>query len=200
MKGRQEDTMLVEAEIWTIARTDQGNAVLVRPVGSESAVPIFIGQLEAQSILIGLGNVPMPRPLTHDLFLSLFSMLGAELQRIEITALKEGTFYAQIILSKTNGEELIVDARPSDSIGIAVRAKCPVYIDEAVVDEAGISVSAVTSGSEEGIANPYEQEKRRLEEELNRAVEVENYEEAAKIRDKLRKLADTFSDTNEEGE
>ncbi|WP_319559675.1 bifunctional nuclease family protein [Marispirochaeta sp.] len=192
--------MLVEAEIWTIARTDQGNAVLVRPVGSESAVPIFIGQLEAQSILIGLGNVPMPRPLTHDLFLSLFSMLGAELQRIEITALKEGTFYAQIILSKTNGEELIVDARPSDSIGIAVRAKCPVYIDEAVVDEAGISVSAVTSGSEEGIANPYEQEKRRLEEELNRAVEVENYEEAAKIRDKLRKLADTFSDTNEEGE
>ena len=61
--------MLVEAEIWTIARTDQGNAVLVRPIGSESAVPIFIGQLEAQSILIGLGNVPMPRPLTHDLFL-----------------------------------------------------------------------------------------------------------------------------------
>ena len=64
--------MLVEAEIWTIARTDQGNAVLVRPIGSESAVPIFIGQLEAQSILIGLGNVPMPRPLTHDLFITLF--------------------------------------------------------------------------------------------------------------------------------
>ncbi|ORC32960.1 hypothetical protein B4O97_15015 [Marispirochaeta aestuarii] len=192
--------MLVEAEIWTIARTDQGNAVLVRPIGSESAVPIFIGQLEAQSILIGLGNVPMPRPLTHDLFITLFSMLGAELQRIEITALKEGTFYAQIILSKTNGEELIIDARPSDSIGIAVRAKCPVYIDESVVDEAGISVSAVSTGSEEVASNPYEQEKRRLEEELNRAVEVENYEEAAKIRDKLQRLSETFPQGDEEAE
>ena len=184
--------MLVEAEIWTIARTDQGNAVLVRPVGGETAVPIFIGQLEAQSILIGLGNVPMPRPLTHDLFLTLFSMLGIELQRVEITALKEGTFYAQLILSRDNDEELIVDARPSDSIGIAVRSGCPVYIDEAVVDEAGISVSAVSDGGETISTNPYEKEKKKLEEELTRAVEVENYEEAAQIRDRLRKLADTF--------
>ena len=190
--------MLVEAEIWTIARTDQGNAVLVRPIGGETAVPIFIGQLEAQSILIGLGNVPMPRPLTHDLFLNLFSMVGLDLQRIEITALKEGTFYAQLIMSRENGEELIVDARPSDSIGIAVRAKCPVYIDEAVVDEAGISVSAVTSGGEELAVNPYDKEKKHLEEELQRAVEVENYEEAARIRDKLRKLTDTFAGGDED--
>ncbi len=192
--------MLVEAEIWTIARTDQGNAVLVRPIGGETAVPIFIGQLEAQSILIGLGNVPMPRPLTHDLFLNLFSMVGLDLQRIEITALKEGTFYAQLIMGKDNGEELIVDARPSDSIGIAVRSKCPVFIDEAVVDEAGISVSAVNSGGEELSINPYEQEKKRLQEELDRAVETENYEEAATIRDKLRKLADTFAEEEEEDE
>jgi uncharacterized protein len=184
--------MLVEAEIWTIARTDQGNAVLVRPVGGETAVPIFIGQLEAQSILIGLGNVPMPRPLTHDLFINLFSMLGIELQRVEITALKEGTFYAQLILSRNNDEELIVDARPSDSIGIAVRSGCPVYIDEAVVDEAGISVSAVANGGESISSDPYEKEKKKLEEELTRAVEVENYEEAAQIRDKLRKMADKF--------
>jgi len=192
--------MLVEAEIWTIARTDQGNAVLVRPIGGDTAVPIFIGQLEAQSILIGLGNVPMPRPLTHDLFLNLFSMVGLDLQRIEITALKEGTFYAQLIIGKENGEELIVDARPSDSIGIAVRAKCTVFIDEAVVDEAGISVSAVNSGGEELSINPYEQEKKQLQEQLDRAVETENYEEAAKIRDKLRKLADTFAQEDEEDE
>ena len=80
--------MLVEAEIWTVARTDQGNAVLVRPLGAELAVPIFIGQLETQSILIGMGNVPMPRPLTHDLFLSLLKELEVELDRIEITSLK----------------------------------------------------------------------------------------------------------------
>ena len=147
--------MLVEAEIWTIARTDQGNAVLVRPIGSESAVPIFIGQLEAQSILIGLGNVPMPRPLTHDLFITLFSMLGAELQRIEITALKEGTFYAQIILSKTSGEELIVDARPSDSIGIAVQGQsAPCISMNRLLMKPEISVSAVTSGNEQIVIQP----------------------------------------------
>ncbi len=190
--------MLVEAEIWTIARTDQGNAVLVRPTGSESAVPIFIGQLEAQSILIGLGNVPMPRPLTHDLFLSLLATLGIQLQRIEITSLKEGTFYAQIILKPATGDEMIVDARPSDSIGIAVRAKCPVFIDEAIVEEAGISVSSVNAGGEEMGANPYETEKKRLEEELHRAVEDENYEDAAKLRDKLQKLTETFPQTDEE--
>ena len=67
--------MLIEAEIWTVARTDQGNAVLVRPIGSDYAVPIFIGQLEAQSIIIGIGNVPMPRPLTHDLFLNVYNGL-----------------------------------------------------------------------------------------------------------------------------
>ncbi|RKY79412.1 hypothetical protein DRQ07_06400, partial [candidate division KSB1 bacterium] len=74
--------MLVEAEIWTIARTDQGNAILIRPLESETAVPIFMGQLEAQSILIGMGNVPMPIPLTHDLFINLFSKIKLTILQI----------------------------------------------------------------------------------------------------------------------
>ncbi|RKX74965.1 MAG: hypothetical protein DRP87_15690, partial [Spirochaetes bacterium] len=124
--------MLVEAEVWTVARTDQGNAVLIRPVGGDVAVPIFIGQLEAQSILIGMGNVPMPRPLTHDLFLSVLERMGITIERVEITELKEGTFYAQLILNR-NGETVVIDSRPSDSIALAVRDKCPIYISEAVV-------------------------------------------------------------------
>lgn len=134
--------MLVEAEIWTIARTDQGNAVLVRPLGADSAVPIFIGQLEAQSILIGMGNVPMPRPLTHDLFISLFEKLDVIIEKIEITSLKEGTFFSRIIL-KCRGRELIVDSRPSDALGIATRTKCPIYLDERIVDEAGVQLSTI---------------------------------------------------------
>ncbi|GAB1483524.1 hypothetical protein MASR2M78_23400 [Treponema sp.] len=86
---------LVKAEIWTIARTEQGNAVLIRPIGSEIAVPIFVGQLETQSILIGFGDIIMPRPLTHDLILSITHRLGAELLRIEINDLREGTFHAK---------------------------------------------------------------------------------------------------------
>ena len=128
----------VEAEIWTVAQTDQGNVVLVRPKGSDLAVPIFIGQLETQSILIGMGGVDVPRPLTHDLILSLVASLSAKIERIEINDLREGTFYARILL-RADGRDLVVDARPSDAIGVAVRAHCPVFIAESVIEEAGIS-------------------------------------------------------------
>ena len=181
--------MLVEAEIWTVARTDKGNAVLVRPVGSEVAVPIFIGHLEAQSILIGLGNVPMHRPLTHDLLLSILDQMKIKLDRVEITDLKDNTYYARIILKNGEGQ-IIIDSRPSDALGIASRAHCPVYIAEFIVDEAGISTSLITEESteESTVPNPEELEKKRLEKELEKAIEAENYEEAAKLRDRLKEL------------
>ncbi len=180
--------MFVEAEIWTIAHTDQGNAVLIKPLGTEIVVPIFIGQLEAQSILIGLGNVPMPRPLTHDLFLSMLKRAGMELLKIEITELREGTFYAQLVLNK-KGKEIVLDARPSDSIAIAVRKKCPIFIAESVIDETGITAGSISKGGPSPIQNPREKEIASLERELKRAVEIENYEKAALIRDKLQKLS-----------
>jgi len=124
----------------------------VRPKGSDFAVPIFIGQLETQSILIGMGGVEVPRPLTHDLIISLLSALHAELLRIEINDLVDGTFYARFVLVQ-DGEELLVDSRPSDAIGVAVRSGCPVFIAESVVETAGISVNLVAEAgrqSEDG--------------------------------------------------
>jgi uncharacterized protein len=198
----------VEAAIWTVAQTDQGNVVLVRPKGSDLAVPIFIGQLETQSILIGMGGVEVPRPLTHDLVLSVLSALRAEVSRIEIHDLRDGTFYARLIL-RVEGNEVLVDARPSDAIGIAVRAACPVFIAESVVEEAGISVNLVAglhaeseagSPASEGEAAPGDlvpgslirasnaAELDRLRAELERAVTDEDYERAAAIRDKLKEL------------
>jgi uncharacterized protein len=198
----------VEAAIWTVAQTDQGNVVLVRPKGSDLAVPIFIGQLETQSILIGMGGVEVPRPLTHDLVLSVLAALRAGVSRIEIHDLREGTFYARLILS-VEGGEVLVDARPSDAIGIAVRAACPVFIAESVVEEAGISVNLVAglhSESEAGAPAPEGEEAPdlavpgslvrasngveldRLRSELERAVTDEDYERAAAIRDKIKEL------------
>ncbi len=182
--------MLVEAEIWTVAKTDKGNAVLVKPLESERAVPIFIGQLEAQSILIGLGKVPMPRPLTHDLFLSVLEQLDARIQRVEITDLKDGTFFARILL-KHGGKVISVDARPSDALGIAARLRCPVYIADAVVEEAGIEINLITEEEAQTGKEPAETEeteRSRLETALAKAVEEENYEEAARIRDRLNQL------------
>lgn len=181
--------MLVPAEVWTVAKAEQGNAVLIRPVGSDIAVPIFIGVDVAQSILIGLGNVNMPRPLTHDLLISVLEHLSTEIGRVEITELKDGTFYARLVLEQL-GNELSIDARPSDCVAIAVRVKCPIYIDEKVVEEAGISVNVVNQQVEGGkqeddAVSEEESELATLKKELDRAVEVEDYEEAAKLRDRI---------------
>ena len=191
-----------------MAKAEQGNAVLVRPLGLDVAVPIFIAPLEAQSILIGLGSVKMPRPLTHDLFITVLESLESSVNRVEITSLREGTYYAKLILEAA-GSEIAVDARPSDCLALAVRVKCPIYIDEAVVDEAGISVKMVEEKNKElkpedaaqlseetdpaphapeAAPMPPETEMASLRKLLDAAIEEENYEEAARIRDKIREL------------
>ena len=183
-----KNIMLVEAEIWTVARTDRGNAVLVKPIGSERAVPIFIGQLEAQSILIGLGNVTMPRPLTHDLFITMMEKLNATIERVDITELRDGTFYARIVL-KQGLKKIVIDSRPSDALGVTARLRCPLYIAEAIVEEAGIAINLITEEDPSiEIPDTANIEKNRLEEELQKAVDDENYEEAARLRDKINQL------------
>ena len=183
--------MLVEAEIWSIARIGQDNAVLVRPVGGEVAVPIYIDQYQTQSILIGLGNVPMPRPLTHDLLISILEELNVSIDRVEITNLKDGTFFAQIILDR-RGKKTTIDARPSDSIALAVRLKCPIFIAESVVDEAGSEISTITGevGSSVEVEKDagLKTEREALLEELQKAIDDENYEDAAVLRDRINEL------------
>jgi bifunctional DNase/RNase len=200
--------MLVPAEVWTVAKAEQGNAVLVRPLGLDVAVPIFIAPLEAQSILIGLGSVKMPRPLTHDLFITVLESLESSVNRVEITSLKETTYYAKLILESA-GTEIAVDARPSDCLALAVRVKCPIYIDETIVDEAGISVKMVEeknrelkrSESSEQAADEAEiaqlpetpvissdSEMTGLKKLLDAALDEENYEEAARLRDRIRDI------------
>jgi bifunctional DNase/RNase len=195
-----KNIMLVEAEIWTVARTDKGNAVLVKPVGSDRAVPIFIGQLEAQSILFGLASVPVPRPMTHDLFISVLEKSNMSVERVEITDLKDRTFYSRLVI-KQGLKRIVVDSRPSDSLGIASRVQCPVYIAESIVDEAGVAVNLITDEDAqlEPMDTPEDQdtppeetapptERTRLEAALEKAVEEENYEEAARIRDRMQEL------------
>jgi bifunctional DNase/RNase len=178
--------MLVPAEVWTVAKAEQGSAVLIKPIGAEVAVPIFIGPLEAQAILIGLANHKMPRPLTHDLLLSTLQELDIKISRIEITELKEGTFYARLILNR-DGSDVIMDSRPSDCVALAVRAKCPIFIDEGVVDEAGIPISS-TEAKESSKSSEIHSQITYLEKQLAKAVDEENYEEAALLRDQIKEL------------
>jgi bifunctional DNase/RNase len=178
--------MLVPAEVWTVAKAEEGSAVLVRPVGSDIAVPIIIGQYEAQSIMIGMANHPMPRPMTHDLLISVVKHINVAITRIEITDLKDGTFYARLVLNR-GGEDISIDSRPSDCIALAVRLNCPIYIDELVVDKAGVSVNVMSSTDDETKVKK-EEELSHLKDKLKSAVDEEDYEEAAKIRDRIEEI------------
>jgi len=193
----------VRADVWTVAQTDQGNVVLIRPKESDLVVPIFIGQLETQSILIGLGRVEMPRPLTHDLLMSMMAALGAELARIEIRDLRDRTFFANVVV-KVGAEELVIDARPSDAIALAVRCHAEVYISEDIVETAGVPVDMiresgtvsesstddgpVIAGVEAAGRSEPATERDSLNAELEAAIQSEDYEKAALIRDRIREL------------
>ncbi|MDR2020250.1 MAG: bifunctional nuclease family protein [Treponema sp.] len=192
---------MIEAEIWTIVRTDQGNAALLRPLGSDISAPIFIGQSEAQAILMGLGEVAVLRPLTHDLLLDVIRRLGFDLFRAEVHDLRDGVFYARLFLSGGNytaGDPLVLDARPSDAIALAVRCKCPVFVSEKVMEEAGVSIDLIIGevsetgrfpgGLNAGASGPeFKAQSRRkiLQAKLEVAVEAEEYERAAEFRDIL---------------
>ena len=173
---------MLEAEIWGIAETGDGFMIFIRPLQSEYSVPIFIGQLEAQAILIGFGGISISRPLTVDLLHEIIKEANFELIRVEISDLKDNTFFGSLVFKTLSGKELVVDSRPSDALALAVRCKCPIFIDEKVVETAGIIAEDLTTEKEE-TAKRYV-----LQKELEEAVAVENYERAAEIRDMLKLL------------
>ena len=115
--------------------------VLLRELeGDRRLLPIFIGGPEATAIAFALEDVPTPRPMTHDLMKNLLEDLGASVDRIVVTNLEEGTFYAEVHLT-SNGDTHQVSSRPSDAIALAARTGTPIFADEAVLDEAAYAAS-----------------------------------------------------------
>jgi bifunctional DNase/RNase len=112
--------------------------VILREVGADRYLPIWVGQYEAEAITVALQEVEMIRPLTHDLLKNVFNTLNAKIKRIEIVSLKEDIFYGTIV-AEVNGQETNVDSRPSDAIALAVRAHVPILVDENVIKNAGIT-------------------------------------------------------------
>ncbi len=112
--------------------------VILREVGADRYLPIWVGQYEAEAITVALQEVEMVRPLTHDLLKNVFATFNAKIKRIEIVALKEDIFYGNIV-AEVNGQETNVDSRPSDAIALAVRAHVPILVDENVIQTAGIT-------------------------------------------------------------
>jgi uncharacterized protein len=131
--------------------------VLLREREGRRYLPIWIGQNEAHAIALAQQGIPTPRPLTHDLMKNLLDETGVHLDRIVITELREGIFYAVIQMSR-NGSRFEVSSRPSDAIALAVRASIPIFADDEVLVEAAIDVP---EGDEEEQEEEQELEKFR---------------------------------------
>ncbi|WP_426244642.1 bifunctional nuclease family protein [Nocardioides sp. LHG3406-4] len=116
--------------------------VLLREVTGERYLPIWIGAVEATAIAFAQQGVTPPRPLTHDLMKDLLEATGTELTEVRITDVKDGVFYAALVLDGGSGENTEVSARPSDSIALALRTGSRIVCAEDVLDEAGLAVPA----------------------------------------------------------
>jgi len=128
--------MMVEMEVVGLAVDEETKMplIILKDKEEKYILPIWIGALEAMAISIPLNGIKMLRPMTHDLFLSTLENLGAKLEHIEITEVKDSTYYAEVVLLKGD-EKLRIDSRPSDAIALALRAKVPIMVSQKILDE-----------------------------------------------------------------
>jgi len=140
--------------------------LLLREVsGRRRVVPIYIGGPEAHAIDLALSATPTARPMTHDLMREVIEGLGAALERVVVTELREGTFYAELFLRDGTGGVQTLSARPSDAVALAVRTGSPIFAEEALIDEAGIEESESDDG--EGNEEEMVEELRKFLDEVN---------------------------------
>jgi bifunctional DNase/RNase len=132
-------TDMVEVVIDSIrvSLMSQQRIVILREANADRYLPIWIGVYEAESITIALQEVEVARPLTHDLVKNIFNQLNARVLRVEVVALRDDTYYGNIV-AEVDGRTLNIDSRPSDALALAVRTHVPILVARSVMDSAGI--------------------------------------------------------------
>lgn len=160
-------------------------------------LPIIIGGFEAQAIAIELEDMTPSRPLTHDLFKSFAESFEIKIKEVVIYNLLEGIFYAKLICDK-DGKEVEIDTRTSDAVALAVRFKCPIYTYESILSNAGIVLDEDEEGEMKTSTPAKAEEKKEkkgiaslsikeLKDQLQNAIDTEDYEEASRLRDEINK-------------
>jgi len=186
---------LVEVKRISYYPPSKGYAVLLQEKDSNRSLPIIVGSNEAQAIALYLEGVDMPRPMTHDLLINVLDSLESDIRQVTIARMKNGTFFAEIEVSNSQVGDIIIDSRPSDAIAIALRTMTPIYVSDEVMERAGIdnystggevveTVSSDDLSKEESAGSVIE----NLAEALEKAISEEEYEVAARLRDRIKQL------------
>lgn len=183
----------------TPAPSGGGYALILKEIGGERRLPIIIGSFEAQHIALELEGIKPPRPLTHDLVRNIIEQLGFSISYVYISELRDGTFYAKIKMDVGSVEE--IDSRPSDAIALALKFAVPIYVSEEVMNEVSFIPEKEESESSETETekqpekptfsvdvDPFIRKMNQLKVNLKEAVEKEDYEKAASLRDEIKRL------------
>lgn len=180
----------------TSPATGGAYAILLKEIEGVRRLPIIIGAFEAQAIALEIEGIKPPRPLTHDLLKQLVDNLGASVIEIIVNELKDNTFFAKIVL-EVSGLTNEIDARPSDAIALAVRTYAPIYVSESVMESAAF-VPSEENESETNELNISEFDDKKpttkeaqlaaMQDKLREALDNEEYERAAKLRDEIKRL------------
>jgi hypothetical protein len=226
---------MLEVKILEVSVTQMGFAIVLQPMGRSKVVPIFIGPLETYSISSALEGQKSERPMTHDLIKTILVSTNYKIDKVLINDFKKGTFYARLILiNELNHKESVeLDARPSDSIAMAIRFSAPIFMDEAVYEKVSVDLELIkdkkikenkrerenesliseddenldheliqtildefaddtpkwnSKQNEQNDQTSYKSKKEVLEQMLQTAIKKEKYEEAANIRDEIKKI------------
>lgn len=191
----------IECEILGLSSspsTGGAYAILLKELEGHRRLPIIIGAFEAQAIALEMEGIKPPRPLTHDLLKQITDNLGAIVNEVIIDELRENTFFAKIIM-EVSGLTQEIDARPSDAIALAVRAEAPIYVAATVMDAAAFIPSEEDEIEEITPGISHDSKKRKkpasketklaaMHDKLREAIEKEEYERAAIIRDDIKRL------------
>ncbi len=200
---------MIPVRVTTVSLSKVGFVVLLNSEADPRTLPIFIGIPEAQAIAVQLRGLQPPRPLTHDLFKTVMERLGGDLRRVEIYKLEDGVFYAHLVLHTDSGE-IKIDARPSDAIALALRCSALILAARELFEEAGVVVAAEQEAPSEdgaesapetslpeglfggggGLGETPADELARLQAELDAAIRDERYEDAARLRDEIRRRSE----------
>ncbi len=157
-------------------------ALVLEEVNGERKLPIIIGAVEAQAIKVEMMEYKPPRPLTHDLFLTLMKEVGIELKKVLIYKVKDGVYYSYLFIDK-EGQEFKIDSRTSDAIALAMRCGCPIYTTDEIIE----SEQLIEAGDKAFTVKVNMLSIDILKESLAKAVEEEDYEQASHLRDEIRR-------------